>query len=63
MLRGDPLKRQREPCDAVFRREAEPGVKVRDGLASLRVTNANVAAAKAGMTVELPPGGRPILIE
>lgn len=54
MVRDDPLKHQIEHFGAVIRGEAEPLVSARDGLANLRVTEAIVAAAKAGTTVELP---------
>jgi len=53
MVRDDPLKHQIEHFGAVIRGEAEPLVSARDGLANLRVTEAIVAAAKAGSTVEL----------
>jgi predicted dehydrogenase len=53
MVRDDPLKRQLEHFGAVIRGEAEPLVSARDGLANLRVTEAIVAAAKAGSTIEL----------
>jgi predicted dehydrogenase len=55
MVRDDPIKRQMEHFGAVIRGEAEPLVSARDGLANLRVTEAIVAAAKAGNTVELAP--------
>jgi predicted dehydrogenase len=53
MLRDDPLKHQMEHFGAVVRGEAQPLVSARDGLANLRVTEAIVAAAKTGGTVEL----------
>jgi predicted dehydrogenase len=53
MVRDDPLKRQIEHFGAVVRGEAEPLVSARDGLANLRVTEAIVAAAKGGRTIEL----------
>jgi predicted dehydrogenase len=53
MVRDDPLKHQLEHFGAVVRGEAEPLVSARDGLANLRVTEAIVAAAKAGSTIEL----------
>ncbi len=53
MVRDDPLKRQMEHFGAVVRGEAAPLVSARDGLNNLRVTEAIVAAAKAGATVEL----------
>jgi len=53
MVRDDPLKHQIEHFGAVIRGEAEPLVSARDGLANLRVTEAIVAAAKAGSTIEL----------
>ena len=53
MVRDDPLKHQIEHFGAVVRGEAEPIVSARDGLANLRVTEAIVAAAKAGGTIEL----------
>ena len=52
-VRDDPLKHQIEHFGAVVRGEAEPIVSARDGLANLRVTEAIVAAAKAGGTIEL----------
>jgi predicted dehydrogenase len=53
MVRDDPLKHQIEHFGAVVRGEAQPLVSARDGLANLRVTEAIVAAAKAGSTIEL----------
>ncbi len=53
MVRDDPLKHQIEHFGAVVRGEAEPLVSARDGLANLRVTEAIVAAAQSGRTVEL----------
>ena len=53
MVRDDPLKHQIEHFGAVIRGEAEPLVSARDGLANLRVTEAIVAAAKAGSTFEI----------
>ena len=53
MVRDDPLKHQIEHFGAVVRGEAEPLVSARDGLANLRVTQAIVAAAKAGGTIEI----------
>ena len=55
MVRDDPLKHQLEHFGAVVRGEAEPLVSARDGLANLRVTEAIVAAAQSGSTVELRP--------
>ena len=55
MVRDDPLMRQLEHFVAVIRGQAQPLVSVRDGLANLRVTEAIVAAARSGATVELPP--------
>jgi predicted dehydrogenase len=55
MVRDDPLKRQIEHFGAVVRGEAVPLVSARDGLANLRVTEAIVAAAASGRTVELGP--------
>ncbi|MES2958434.1 MAG: Gfo/Idh/MocA family oxidoreductase [Pseudomonadota bacterium] len=54
LVREDPLERQMEHFGAVVRGEAEPLVSARDGLANLRVTEAIVAAAQAGSTIELP---------
>jgi predicted dehydrogenase len=54
MVRDDPLKHQLEHFGAVVRGQAEPLVSARDGLANLRVTEAIVAAARAGSTVEIP---------
>jgi predicted dehydrogenase len=53
LVRDDPLKHQIEHFGAVVRGEAEPLVSARDGLANLRVTEAIVAAAKAGGTIEI----------
>jgi predicted dehydrogenase len=53
MVRDDPLKHQLEHFGALIRGEAEPLVSARDGLANLRVTEAIVAAAKSGRTVEI----------
>lgn len=53
MRREDPLERQLEHFGAVVRGEAKPLVSVRDGVANLRVTEAIVAAAKRGSTVEV----------
>jgi predicted dehydrogenase len=53
MVRDDPLQHQLEHFGAVVRGEAAPLVSARDGLANLRVTEAIVAAAKAGSTIEL----------
>ena len=53
MVRDDPLKHQMEHFGAVVRGEALPLVSARDGLANLRVTEAIVAAARSGSTVEL----------
>ena len=53
MVRDDPLKHQMEHFGAVVRGEAQPLVSARDGLANLRVTEAIVAAARSGRTVEL----------
>ena len=53
MVRDDPLQHQLEHFGAVVRGEAEPLVSARDGLANLRVTEAIVAAAQSGRTVEL----------
>ena len=55
MVRDDPLKHQLEHFGAVIRGAAEPLVSARDGLANLRVTEAIVAAAQSGSTVELRP--------
>ena len=53
MVRDDPLKHQLEHFGAVIRGEADPLVSAREGLANLRVTEAIVAAARSGTTVEL----------
>ena len=53
MVRDDPIQRQLEHFGAVIRGEAEPLVSARDGLANLRVTEAVVAAAEAGSTIDL----------
>jgi len=53
MQRDDPICRQMEHFGAVVRGAAEPLVSARDGLANLRVTEAIVAAAQSGSTIEL----------
>ena len=53
MVRDDPIKHQMEHFGAVVRGEAAPLVSARDGLANLRVTEAIVAAAKSGITIEI----------
>ncbi len=53
MLRDDPIKHQMEHFGAVVRGETAPLVSARDGLANLRVTEAIVAAAQSGSTIEL----------
>jgi predicted dehydrogenase len=53
MVRDDPIKHQMEHFGAVVRGEAAPLVSARDGLANLRVTEAIVAAAKSGTTIEV----------
>jgi len=53
MVRDDPLRHQLEHFGAVIRGEAEP---VCGTALPIPVTDANVAAAKSGMTVKLPPG-------
>jgi len=53
VLRDDPIKHQMEHFGAVVRGESAPLVGARDGLANLRVTEAIVAAAQSGSTVEL----------
>jgi hypothetical protein len=49
----DPIKHQMEHFGAVVRGEVAPLVGARDGLANLRVTEAIVAAAKSGTTIEV----------
>lgn len=53
MARDDPIQRQMEHFGAVVRGEAAPLVSARDGLANLRVTQAIVAAAQSGTTIEV----------
>ena len=53
MVREDPIRHQMEHFGAVARGEASPLVSAHDGLANLRVTEAIVAAAASGGTVEL----------
>jgi predicted dehydrogenase len=53
MVRDDPIKQQMEHFGAVVRGEVAPLVSARDGLANLRVTEAIVAAAKSGTTIEV----------
>lgn len=55
MLREDPLRLQIAHFCAVVRGQAQPLVSARDGLANLRVTEAIVAAAHSGTTVEIAP--------
>ena len=54
LVRDDPIRRQMEHFGAVVRGEATPLVSARDGLANLRITEAIVAAARAG------GGGEPV---
>ncbi|HET9976241.1 MAG TPA: Gfo/Idh/MocA family oxidoreductase [Burkholderiaceae bacterium] len=54
VVRDDPIQLQMEHFGAVVRGEAAPLVSAHDGLANLRVTEAIVAAAKSGTTVEIP---------
>jgi predicted dehydrogenase len=53
MVSDDPLKHQMAHFGAVVRGDCAPLVSARDGLQNLRVTEAIVAAAKSGQTVEL----------
>jgi predicted dehydrogenase len=53
MVRDDPIKHQMEHFGAVVRGETAPLVSARDGLANLRVTEAIVAAAESGTTIEV----------
>ncbi|MDH4062126.1 MAG: Gfo/Idh/MocA family oxidoreductase, partial [Aquincola sp.] len=53
VVREDPIQRQMEHFGAVARGEVAPLVSARDGLANLRVTEAIVAAAQSGSTIEL----------
>lgn len=53
MVREDPIRHQMEHFGAVVRGEVAPLVSAEDGLANLRVTEAIVAAASSGRTVEL----------
>jgi predicted dehydrogenase len=53
LVREDPIRRQMEHFGAVVRGEAAPLVSARDGLANLRVTEAIVAAAQSGTTIEV----------
>jgi predicted dehydrogenase len=53
MVRDDPIKQQMEHFGAVVRGEATPRVSAGDGLANLRVTEAIVAAAKSGTTIDV----------
>jgi predicted dehydrogenase len=52
-VREDPIKLQMEHFGALVRGEMDPLVSARDGLQNLRVTEAIVAAARSGSTVEL----------
>lgn len=54
MVREDPLVHQIAHFCAVIRGQAQPLVSARDGLANLRVTEAIMAAAQSGATVEIP---------
>ncbi len=53
MVREDPLQHQIAHFCAVVRGQAQPLVSACDGLANLRVTEAIVAAAQSGATVEI----------
>ena len=53
LVRDDPLKHQMEHFGQVVRGEAAPLVSARDGLATLRVTEAIGTAARSGSTVEI----------
>jgi predicted dehydrogenase len=53
MVRDDPIKHQMEHFGAVVRGEVQPLVSARDGLANLRVTEAIVAAANSGTTIDI----------
>lgn len=53
LVREDPIQLQMEHFGAVVRQEAQPLVSAEDGLANLRVTEAIVAAAASGRTIEL----------
>lgn len=53
LVREDPIARQMEHFGAVVRGEVEPLVSAHDGLANLRITEAIVAAARSGATVNL----------
>jgi predicted dehydrogenase len=53
MVRVDPIKHQMEHFGAVVRGEVTPLVSAHDGLANLRVTEAIVAAAASGTTIQL----------
>ena len=53
--RSDPLANQVAHFAEVIRGEAEPVCSGRDGLASLRVVDAVVAAARTGRPVDLEP--------
>jgi predicted dehydrogenase len=53
LVRDDPIAHQMAHFGAVVRGEAAPLVSARDGLANLRVTEAIVAAAKSGRTLDL----------
>ena len=55
LVRDDPIKRQMAHFGAVVRGQVEPLVSARDGLVNLRVTEAIMAAAASGTTVEIPP--------
>lgn len=53
LVREDPIQRQMEHFGAVVRGDAQPLVSARDGLRNLQVTEAIVAAATSGGTVQL----------
>ncbi len=55
MVREDPLVHQMAHFCAVIRGQALPLVSARDGLANLRITEAIMAAAQSGATVEISP--------
>ncbi len=59
LVREDPIARQMEHFGAVVRGDAQPLVSARDGLANLRITEAIVAAAQSGSTIELQRDPKP----
>lgn len=58
LARADPLAIQLEHFGALVRGETQPVVSARDGLENLRITEAIVAAARSGGTVNIASASR-----